>query len=85
MGFDINRLLDIDYLNELASNFNIEIMNLSSSCLELYSLEMFKDYSTEKINELFGQYNFSCSSVIQYYESDFIDDNWEFGLKLDSL
>lgn len=78
MKYDINKLLDLDYLNEILSNFNNELNQLSFSFSDFYNLEDFTKMDIDKINSLFRTYNIDNSNLIQYLQNDFIDDEWEF-------
>lgn len=86
MELDINKLLDLNNLNELIDKYNAEISRLKDSIVDLVSFEQIKALSLDGVVKLFEQYNIDCSNIIQYIESDFIDETWEFAdLFLDDI
>lgn len=78
MKFDVNKLLDLDYLNSIALQLNGDIQGLKIQFLKTYDLEMLKNESIENINSLFSQYNLSNKYILQYFQTDFITSDWEF-------
>ena len=78
MKIDVNRLLELDYLNSLVSQLNNEINKIRKSFLGLYDLDILKGMDIKSVNDLFNQYGINNSSVVQFLESDYIDNDWEF-------
>lgn len=78
MKYDINKLLDLDYLYELLSTFNNEFNGISVLSFKLYNLDDFMNMDIEDINSLFGKYNIDNYNLVQYLKNDFIDSDWEF-------
>jgi len=78
MRFDVDKLLQLDYLNSLISQINDEIAKLNSSFLEQYSLEKLIKMEKSDIESVFNHHKVERTNVIRYLESDFIDEGWEF-------
>ena len=78
MGYDINNLLNLDYLNNTISQFENEVNALKKQLIELYDIEDLKKIGVNVIRELFLSYNLKCDALIQYLYSDFINKDWEF-------
>ena len=78
MKLDVLRMLDLEYLNSLISEIHDKISHLNVSFLEQYSLEKLNEMNKDDIVKLFDKYGVSSESIIKYFESDYIDENWEF-------
>lgn len=78
MKIDVNKLLDLDYVNSVISQINNSIDEIRHGFLVLYDLDIIKNMEINDINELFGRYNVDNTNILQFLESDFIDNDWEF-------
>lgn len=78
MRYDINNLLDLDYLNNKISQLENEIGVLKAQLVKLYEIDDLKKLDIDEIKEMFLKYDISCVSLIQYLDSDFINHEWEF-------
>lgn len=78
MEIDINRLLDLNYLNEFISRLNLEIDTLRGQFVNLYDLDNIRTMDVDSIIKLFDKYDCSCENIIQLSNSVFIDSAWEF-------
>lgn len=78
MKIDVNRLLDLEYVNDVISQMNSSIDEIRHDFLDLYDLDLIQKMDVKSINDLFGQYNLDNRNVLQFLESDFIDSDWEF-------
>lgn len=78
MKIDVNKLLDLEYLNELILQINSDIDKNKASFLQRYDLDILKKMELDAVNSLFSQYSLNNTGVRQYLESDYIDEKWEF-------
>lgn len=78
MKIDVNKLLELDYVNDLVSQLNKEIDNLRNSMIQLYDLDILRKMKIEDVNELFSRYNLECNNVLEFLDSSFIDGDWEY-------
>ena len=78
MRYDINNLLDLDYLNGKISQLNNEVDDLKKQLVESYNFDDLRKLNIDEIKIIFSKYNISCVSLIQYVDSDFINQDWEF-------
>ena len=56
MEIDINRLLDLNYLNEFISRLNLEIDTLRGQFVNLYDLDNIRTMDVDSIIKLFDKY-----------------------------
>lgn len=78
MKFDVNKLLDFEYIVSFKSEITDRIDELNESFLEQYNLEKLSGMSDEEINAIFSKYDVNNENVLSYFDSDFIDSDWEF-------
>ena len=78
MRYDINNLLNLDYLNSIVSQLNNDIVELEKQLVEPYSLDNLKEINIDEIKIMFSKYDLSCVNLMQYLDSDFINQDWEY-------
>lgn len=83
---DVDKILQLDYLNSLISQINNTISEKKSLFVLEYDFEQLLIMSLEDINKLFSNYNVDNANLLRYVESDFLDESWEFAdLYLDDI
>lgn len=75
---DVDKLLRLDYLNDLIMQISDSINDKNKLFVSKYSFEILRELSLEEINEIFNKYNISNENYIKYLESDFLDESWEY-------
>lgn len=78
MRYDINNLLDLDYLNNTISQLENEVNVFKNQLVESYDMDDLRKLDIDEINGIFLKYDISFANIIQYLNSDFINQDWEF-------
>ena len=78
MRMDVEKILDLEYINSLIFGFSNEIDSLKSKFVSSYEFDTIIGMSKEDIVALFDKYGLSSLNILAYIDSDFIDSNWEF-------
>ena len=75
---DVNKLLQVDYLENLILQVNGRVSEKEKSFVDEYSFEMLCNMDLDYIEKVFKKYNVSCDNLLKLLQSDFLDDSWEF-------
>lgn len=78
MRYDINNLLNLDYLKSIISQLNNEVNDLKSQLEDEYDIDKLIKLNIDDIKNIFSKYGLPCVNLIQYLDSDFINQDWEY-------